>query len=460
MYAYDTGSSRRHRDVPPSSSNRYRDTGLYDYAQPARSSRRYKDVEPSAPSSHDRHRRRSVPANNVDEVRHSRRANVVASDDGRGSRDIYGSAYPERSSKHDAEAKTSDRNRQFREQRRGYETDEAENLRRAKSYSPRRAAREAEVPRNASPQAPSKSAWAKDDKYAAADPYRSSSTKKGARGQQYYEEDPYAARRAPREHATAGKDYVYGSSPAGMPRPPAGDYTVHKSSPLSSAGDADEKLPKHSRESRGREKPGHHSSAAYPEYETYEPPRRTRSARVPDSKKPAAYDDYGYAAAGPPPRSSRDRPPPTTRDNYEAADPYDRASRSRQRQSVPPPQARSRYPDMDDNYGAPPRRATSMNHGSRYADDYDVPSESRKAYRGDDRASPVGGGAARTNVGGATAGAGGAAGASRTSNSNKQKKWGKQAGKLFMTHAVPVIKQEAVPFLTKAAQAYMEGKKR
>lgn len=95
-----------------------------------------------------------------------------------------------------------------------------------------------------------------------------------------------------------------------------------------------------------------------------------------------------------------------------------------------------------------------MNQGSRYAD-YDVP-DSRRAYRGDDRPSP--GGAARTSVGGG--GGGAAAGASKSSNANKQKKWGKQAGKLFMTHAVPVIKQEAVPFLTKAAQAYMEGKKR
>lgn len=38
----------------------------------------------------------------------------------------------------------------------------------------------------------------------------------------------------------------------------------------------------------------------------------------------------------------------------------------------------------------------------------------------------------------------------------KGKKWPKQAGQLFMTHAVPVIKKEAVPFLTKAAQAYIE----
>lgn len=100
-----------------------------------------------------------------------------------------------------------------------------------------------------------------------------------------------------------------------------------------------------------------------------------------------------------------------------------------------------------------------MNQGSRYAE-YDAP-DSRRAYRGgDDRPSP--GGAARTSVGGGggSGAAAGAAGASKSSNANKQKKWGKQAGKLFMTHAVPVIKQEAVPFLTKAAQAYMEGKKR
>lgn len=435
MYAYETAPSRRPRDIPPSSSHRYRDTGLYDYAQPARSSKRYQDPEPAAAPAYDRHRRKSVPVN-ADEGRHSRRANVVASDDGRGSRDIYGSAYPERSSRHDAEVKTSDRNKQFRERRRGYETEEAENLRRAKSYSPRRAAREAELPRNASPQAPSKSAWA-NDKYAA-DPYRAS-TKKG-RGSQYYGEDPYAGGRGSREEGMAGKDYAYGSSPAAMPRPPAGDYATYKPSAHSSAGDSDEKVHKHSRESRGREKPSHGS--AYPEYEPYEPPRRTRSTRVPPEEKPR-YDDYGYAA---PPRSSKDRPLPTR--DYE--DPYDRAPRSRHRQSVPPPQARSRYPDMDDNYGAPPRRATSMNHG-RYGDYDGVPE--RKAYR-DDRPSP----SARTNVNADGAGAGGAT--SSANKSNKQKKWGKQAGKLFMTHAVPVIKQEAVPFLTKAAQAYMEGKGR
>lgn len=432
MHAYDTAPSRRPRDVPPSSSSRYRDAGLYDYAQPARSSKRYKDPEPVAAPAHDRHRRKSVPTN-VGEVRPSRRAHILASDDGRGSRDAYGSAYPERVSRHDAEAKTSDRNRQFRDQRRGYETEEAANLRRAKSYSPRRAAREADLPRNASPQAPSKSAWA-DDKYAA-DPYRPSG-KKG-RVEQYYGEDPYAGGRGSRDRSMAGKDYVYGSSPGGLPRPPAGDYATYKSSPLSSAGDAEEKVPKHSRESRGREKPSHGS--AYPEHEPYEPPRRTRSTRVPEEKP--RYDDYGYTA---PPRS-KDRPLPSR--DYD--DPYDRTPRSRQRQSVPPPHARSRYPDMDDNYGAPPRRAASVNQG-RYGE-HDLPE--RKAYR-DDRPSPSG----RTNVNtGAAPTAGATSGASRT---NKQKKWGKQAGKLFMTHAVPVIRQEAVPFLTKAAQAYMEGKKR
>lgn len=435
MYAYETAPSRRARDIPPISSSRYRDTGLYDYAQPARSSKRYKDPEPAAAPAYDRHRRKSVPVN-VDDVRPSRRANVVASDDGRGSRDAHGSVYPERVSRHDAEAKTSDRSRQFREQRRGYETEEAENLRRAKSYSPRRAAREADLPRNASPQAPSKSAWA-DDKYAA-DPYRPS-TKKG-RGQQYYGEDPYAGGRSSRDHGMAGKDYVYGSSPGGMPRPPAGDYAAYKTSPLSSAGDSDEKAHKHSREPKAREKPSRGS--AYPEYEPpYEAPRRTRSTRVPEEKP--RYDGYEYAA---PPRSSKERPLPTR--DYD--DPYDRSTRGRQRQSVPPPQARSRYPDMDDNYGAPPRRAASVNHG-RYGD-YDPPE--RKAYR-DDRPSP----GARTSVNASTAAAG--AGATSSANkANKQKKWGKQASKLFMTHAVPVIKQEAVPFLTKAAQAYMEGKKR
>lgn len=432
MYAYDTAPSRRSRDVPPSSSSRYRDTGLYDYAQPARSSKRYQDPEPSAPAAYDRHRRKSVPVN-VDEGRPSRRANVVASDDGRGSWDVYGSAYPERSSRHDAETKTSDRNRKFREQRRGYETEEAENLKRAKSYSPRRAAREADLPRNASPQAPSKSAWANNDAYAA-DPYRSS-TKKG-RGQQYYGEDPYAGRGSSRDQGMGGKDYLYGSSPAGMPRPPAGDYTSYKSSPLSSAGGSDEKVHKHSREPRTREKPSH--SAAYPDYDPYEAPRRTRSARVPNEKP--GYDEYGYAA----PSRSRDRPVPSR--DYD--DPYDRASRSRQRQSVPP-QARSRYPDMDDDYAAPPRRAASMNQG-RYAD-YDLPGK-QPAYR-DERPVP----SARTNVN-ASAAAPGAAGSA--SKNGKQKKWGKQAGKLFMTHAVPVIKQEAVPFLTKAAQAYMEQKRR
>lgn len=435
MYSYDARPSRRSRDVPPSSSSRYRDTGLYDYAQPARSSKRYQDPEPIS-SSYDRHRRKSVPVN-LDEGRSSRRANVVASDDGRGSRDVYGSAYPERSSRHDAEAKTSDRHRQFREQRRGYETEEAANLKRAKSYSPRRAARELDVPRNASPQAPSKSAWA-DDGYVAADPYRPS-TKKG-RGQEYYGEDPYTRREGARDHGMAGKDYLmYGTSPAGMPRPPAGDYAPYKSSPLSSAGDADEKLHKHRREPRGRDKPSHGS--AYPEYEAYEPPRRARSARVAEEKP--RYDDYGYGA----PSRGRDRPPPTR--DYE--DPYDRTSRGRQRQSVPPPQSRSRYPENDDTYGAPPRRAASMNQG-RHGDYYDD-TRSKKAYA-DDRAGS--GSGARTN---ATAG-GTASGAAGSASRAKQKQWGKQAGKLFMTHAVPVIKQEAVPFLTKAAQAYMEQKKR
>lgn len=87
-----------------------------------------------------------------------------------------------------------------------------------------------------------------------------------------------------------------------------------------------------------------------------------------------------------------------------------------------------------------------MNQGRHRG--YDAPS--KKAYP-DERS----GSGTRTN-------ANAEASASRSTGStskNKQKKWGKQAGKLFMTHAVPVIKQEAVPFLTKAAQAYMEQKK-
>ncbi|CAN8097778.1 unnamed protein product [Discula destructiva] len=450
MYAYDTGNSRRYRDVPPISSSRYRDKGLYgDYTEPARSrSTRYQDPEPAAPSPYDRHRRKSVSG---DEGRAFRRANVVASDDGRGSRDAYGAAYPERTSRHDAEAKTSDRNRQFREQRRGYQAEEAENLKRAKSYSPRAAARNLSPPRRSSPQAPpSKSAWPEEGY--GSDPYRSSTKK--ARGQQYYGEDPYGAAGTSRDRVVGGKNHAYGSSPAAMPRPPAGDYAPYRTSPLSSnSGGSDEKQPKHSsREPRAREQPNYGS--AYPDYDPYEPPRRSRPTRVPEEKhsnKPAPYDDYGYAA----PSRGRDRPLPAR----EYDDPYDRAPRSRQRQSMPPPHARSRYPAYeDDNYGAPPRRAASVNHGSRYG--YEDAPPGRTGYP-PDRAGGGGGRPKPTAAGGSGGlGAEAAGGAASKSQKAKQKKWGKQAGKLFMTHAVPVIKQEAVPFLTKAAQAYMQQKSR
>lgn len=475
MYAYD---SRRPRDVPPSSSNRYRDTGLYDdYAQPARSSRpsRYQDPEPrAAPPSHDRHRRKSVSApQGQDDLRPHRRANVVASDDGRSPRDAYGSAYPERTSRHDVEAKTSERNRQFREQRRGYETEEADKLRRAKSHSPRRAARE-EMPRKSSPQINSKSTWA-DDAYGA-DPYQRSSAKPARGGQQYYGEDAYGGGRG--KARDTGKDYYGGgaSSSAAMPRPPAGDYAPYKSSPLSSAGSADNNpLPKHHHSSSARDPPPRAAAAKptpsygtpYPDYSNEaaaaaSPPRRSRSTRVPDhTSKPTksaggggAYDDYGSGGGGGAyaQHRGRDRPPPTRSAADYDDDPYERPPpRARQRQSMPPPSARGRgynAPEYDDqptgSYGAAgPRRAASVNHHGRGA--YDEGPGGR--YAAEERA-----GRGRVN----TAGAG--AKPATSAQKQKQKQWGKQAGSLFMKHAVPVIKQEAVPFLTKAAQAYMQGK--
>lgn len=467
MYAYDAGPSRRSRDVPPISSHRYRDTGLYDYAPPVRSrSSRHPDPEPAAPAPHDRHRRKSFSHGPGDEGRPSRRAAVVASDDGRGSRDAYGSYYPERTSRHDIEAKNSDGSREFRRRRERYEADEAEKLRRAKSYSPRRAAQHEDgAPRKHSPQGPPKSNWAGDDGGYGSDSYRSSA--KPARApQQYYGDDAYAGRGGkPRESAMDGKDYGYGpgagSSSGPLPRPPAGDYIA------TGGGQPDEKSPKSSRESKARDTKPPVYDNPYPDYDAYEPPRRHhRSSRVPEdkpSKGHAFNDDYGYPPAPPPPAPApapargRDRPPPppmardynsNNRDDMD--DPYDRPPpRSRQRQSVPPPHARSRYPDYDDHYDAPPpRRAASAHHrqNSRHSPD-DGPG--RQAGYPEDRPS---GGRPRSHTAGG--------GAAQNSHREKQKKWGKQAGKLFMTHAVPVIKQEAVPLLTKAAKAYMDNKAR
>lgn len=418
------------------------------------------------PPSHDRQRRKSVSHPSArDDAWSSRRAHVVASDDGRAPRDAYSSAYPERTSRHDIEAKTSDRSRQFREQRRGYESDEGERLRRAKSHSPRRAARDAhEIPRYASPQVPSKSARAEDGY--GSDHHRSSARPARA-PQQYYGEDAYGSRGKSRERgviSSGGKEYAYGAAPAAMPRPPAGDYGVYKSSPLSPKPHGGSDGSRHSRHSA--DKPtAHGGSSAYPkDYESHRPSNRAsrappppayeeKHARASAPNKSATYDDHGY-----PPRG-RERPLPT-RVYDDDDDAYGRAPRARQRQSVPPPQARSRYPEYeDDGYGAPPRRAASVNHPhhrqhqGRDGGEYDE-GPGKKAYPEDRAGGPP---RPRAHT------AGGEDGAARPTTSaqrERQKKWGKQAGKYFMTHAVPVIKKEAVPLLTKAAQAYIQQKAR
>lgn len=447
--------------------------------------------------------------------------NVVASDDGTGypyggadgARDVYGSSYPGKKSRHDVEQKTGDRDRRFREKRGTYETDEAEKLRRAKSYSPRRAAREAEAPRRVSPQAP-KSTWPEDE-YAGAGPHHHRSSKKSHKGgkggaAQYYDDDPYASYYASQAQAQAqappprsskktdrggnAAAYDYAPGAEDMPRPPMGEHAPYKSSPLSSYPEADEKPSKHHRK---RDKNPYGASDPYggaTGYEDYAapkagtsydragygaaaaasavpeeapPPRRSRHSKHHDDRGAAAgVDEYGYPAQPPPQPRGRHRAPPSGGD-YGEADSYDRAPppRPRHRQSMPP-QPRSQYPDDpydNDPYGqsaAPPRRrATSVNYGRQQQDRYGGGGDPRRDQYYDDGYGR--GGGSPSGSGGSGGYAGGGAGAAGGKKGNKKSKaYAQQAGKLFMTHAVPVIKKEAVPFLTKAAQAYFEQQKR
>lgn len=476
MYSTYDDRRRSGRDMPPRSSARYYDTV---YAQPSsRATPRYTELDPTEPSSsaaYDRHHRRR----SVDEsaARSSRRTpKVVASDDGWGAHDT--AAYPGRSSRHDVETKNGEGHRRFREKRGGYEVDEAQNLRRAKSYSPRRAAREAEDPRRSSPaQTAPKSSWGADEYTAAAAGagvgagaaglHRSATTGKKSRAEQYYDDDP------PRTGRGKARDrgYEYSTAAPAAPRPPIGDYSPYRTSPPSSSRDADEKLGgkqyrgHDSGRSRERGDKPYHSAGAYGQYDppsVPEPPRRGRHAAA----------DYPPAQPASSSSSSHPQPAPRTRhraDDYD--DPYDRTSPSSrtsrpQRQSVPPPQARSRYADeydQQDPYHTPPRRrATSMSHGGGAPGrgGYDAGPRAREREYYDDDERP---GRRSTSGSGASAGRGGgaaaASGAYGDNRKDKGKKIGKQAGKLFMTHAFPVIKQEAVPFLTKAAQAYFEQKR-
>lgn len=455
------------KDIPISRPANYYDDA-YERAPPRSSRSAYPEPQPKH-SSHDRHRRKSALVD-PDEPKPARRntlggVNVVASDDGsgypyggKGSRDVYGSSHPGKS-RHDVEHKTSDKDRHFRQKRGTWETDEAENLRRAKSYSPRRAAREAEAPRRISPEAP-KSDWPGDEYSTAAGVgghHRSS--KKSKKGQQQYEDDPYAsyyASQAPRskkqDRGNAGYDYAPGAEE--MPRPPMGDHAPFKSSPLNSYAEVDEKPSKHHRKrdedyygngydeySAAKAGAGHDRGGYGAPPVDDAPPRRSRHGKHHDDRPGA--DEYSY-----PPQAQhrgRHRPPPAG--DFEDADPYDRAppARPRYRQSLPP-QARSQYPDdaYGDPYGqaAPRRRATSVNYGKQ--DPYG--GDSRRDQYYDD---------AYGRGGGSPAGSNGS-----KKNNKKSKAYAQQAGKLFMTHAVPVIKKEAVPFLTKAAQAYFEQQKR
>lgn len=471
MYSIYDDRRRPARDMPPSSSARYYDTL---YAQPSsRTAPRYAGLDPADPSSsssapYDRHHRRR---GSVDEsaTRPSRRTpKVVASDDGWGSHDTP--HHHRRSSRHDVETKNGEGHRRFREKRSGYEEDEAQNLRRAKSHSPRRAAREAEEPRRASPQAQAapKSSWAATgDDYAAAAGagaglHRSATTGRKPRAEQYYDDDiPRVGRSKARD-----RGYEYSTAAPAVPRPSIGDYPPYRTTPPpTSSRDADEKLGGkqhrgHDARSRERGEKPYHSAAgvasAYSQYDppiAPEPPRRGRHA-----------DDYPLSAqpsssSQPAPRMRHHQhraPPP---DDYD--DPYDRAappSRSarQQRQSVPPPQARSRYEDdyeQDPSDPPPRRRATSMSQGGPGRGAYDAGGRERRYY--DERP----GRSSTTAAGMGREGGGAASGAYDNKGREKGKKIGKQAGKLFMTHAFPVIKQEAVPFLTKAAQAYFEQKR-
>lgn len=387
------------------------------------------------------------------------------------------------------EQKTGDKDRRFREKRGTYETDEAENLRRAKSYSPRRAAREAEAPRRVSPQAP-KSTWPEDEYAAQAGAgghHRSS--KKGSKAPQYYEDDPYASYYASQSQAPRGSKkggdrgnvggYDYATTSAEeMPRPPMGEHAPYKSSPLNNASYAevpDEKpSSKHHRKrdkdyygsgyddygaapkaagtsyDRGGYGAAAAATAAPTAADDAPPPRRSRHSKHHDDRGAGADNDYGY----PPQPQARGRHRPQPAGDYGDSDPYDRAppptSRPRHRQSMPP-QSRSQYPEdpYDDPYGqsaAPRRRATSVNYGNQ--DRYGG-GGGRDQYYDDGYGGGRGGGSPS-----------GSSGSKKNGNNKKGKAYAQQAGKLFMTHAVPVIKKEAVPFLTKAAQAYFEQQKR
>jgi hypothetical protein len=535
MWAYDDGRGRRARDIPSSRPANYYDD-VYDRAPPRSSRHAYPEPQPKH-SSHDRHRRKSAMVD-PEQPRPRRNThagvNVVASDDGSGyppyadgtSRDIYGSSYPGRKSRHDVEYKNGERDRRFREKRGTWESDEAEKLKRAKSYSPRRAAREAgeaeaaaAAPsrRRDSPQAP-KSAWPVDDNDdyvtqagGGSHHHHHRSSKKGAsKGPQYYDEDPYASYYAssqapppPRSSSTkkadrgggggnAGSVYDYGATPSAkdMPPPPMGEYAPYKSSPMnhSSYPDADEKPSKHHRKHRDKD---YYGTGGYEDYAkpgtSYDiggggggggggagygtaaavaeepPPRRSRHSKHHDDRSAAGgLDEYGY----PPQPSQAHRGRHRAAGDYgdTAQDPYDRAppssSRPRHRQSMPP-QPRSQYPGddpYDDPYGGqsatPRRRATSVNYGRHGGDRY---GGGRDHQYYDD---VYGGGSRGGGSPSGSGGSGGGGGAGGKKNNKKSKAYAQQAGKLFMTHAVPVIKKEAVPFLTKAAQAYFEQQKR
>lgn len=480
MWAYDDdgGRGRRTRDLPRTAAGPSRSSAAYyyddAYDRPTYSSSRYQQPDSQPSSSHRSHRRKSVPAADLSEPKSSRHANVVASDDGsefyrRSTRDPY--AYPERTSRHDAEGKSGDRNKKFREKRGTYETDEMQNLRRAKSHSPRRAAREVEAARNPSPPT-TKSTWGGAD---AADLYGRSSSKKSSKvPQKYYDTDPYTADYGSSRGRDAG---AYDYTSAGMPRPPMGGAAT------ASAAAPEEKPSKHSRRSK------HHHSNANPYEDDYaataasydrggaaaaaypvdEKPSRHRSHH--SSAKPRDDPVDPYAAASSSPRG---------RHRGEVADyedPYGGGARSapppsrKNRQSMPP-RTRSRYDGAGEadagpggDYGEDPyynptprRRAVSVHHGGGYYGDRygSDPGRERRApqqYYDDERY-----GGARASPGGSP-GAGGAGVGRTSSKKEKGKQWQKQAGKLFMTHAVPVIKKEAVPFLTKAAQAYFEQKR-
>lgn len=509
MWSTHDDRRRTSRDMPPRSSARYYDT-LYAQPSTSRAAPRYAGgldpadpVPSSSPRDHHHRRRMSVdepPSHSAAAAkappRRSKSINkptVVASDDGWGTYGGVPAPRPDRVSRHDVEAKTGDGHRKFREKRSGYEEDEAQKLRRAKSHSPRRAAKEAaDEPRRTSPQAPAKSNWPGDEYASAAGSgaglHRSATHGKTPRAPQYYEDDPRGGRARTRD-----RGYDYATPAPGGGRTTAGEYPPYKSSPLSAPEEKVEKArgKHHAARSREREVPYHAGGLSIPEekirgrhhdapprereapyhaggsaggsrYSPHEPssdpPRRGRHGRAAAEDKTGPPDVDSYAA---PPRT-RHRPSPPSA--YE--DPYESTSRARQRQSMPPPQARSRYaPDDHEEPAAPPRRrATSMSQGQgrpgydpRDARD---PRVARQQDHYDERPGRSSSGSGES-PGRASGGSGGGGGGQPTSAYRKEKgkKIGKQAGKLFMTHAFPVIKQEAVPFLTKAAQAYFEQKR-